>query len=291
MNLKKIIIQNLRAFFYAGLLTVGFYLLIEILDNSSVISTTVNSWQFVNLMPNIQFLFASIILYLLLLLELQTTTYWGKKRNSQLEIPIVEKHHEFSHYLLHIFMPSIAYWSLVGFVYFNLNYQVWGFFLGVVFIVFSLLFSNIHAYFNNNMKIEEETHKIYDFLKIVIFFTGVYSIFEAWYTFSLDALLTAFIVTLFTQLILFLYVSKYHQLYDSVYILTILSSMFAGFLSYFILNIKDLISFDHIFIITTYFFFITGIIYHKIRGDLNLRIIGEYLVLSLLAVAVFIKLF
>jgi hypothetical protein len=290
MNYRKVIIQNLRAFFYAGLLTLGFYLLIQILDNSSVIYTNVKALEFIDLMPNVQFYIATIILYILLLVELQTTSSWGR-RKKQLEIPIVEKHHEFNHYLLHLFLPSIAYWSLAGFVFFNLNYQFWPFFLGVVFIIFALLFSNIHAYFNNNRRIETDTHKIYDFLKIVIFFTGVYSIFQAWYTFDLANELTALLIVLFSQLILFLYVSKYHQMYDSVYMLTIFASMFGGIITYTITNIDYLISFDHIFIITTYFFLITGIIHHKIRGDLSIRIVGEYIVFSLLAVAVFIKLF
>lgn len=291
MNLKKIIVQNLRAFFYASVLTLGFYLLIKILDNSSIIETNISWLNFMNIMPNIQFVFGSMILYILLLGELQATTFWGKKRGSQLEIPIVEKHHEFNHYLLHLFLPSISYWSLISFVYFNLNYQFWAFFLCIVFIIFSLLFSNIHAYFINNMKIEKETHKIYDFLKIVIYFTGIYSIFEAWYTFSLDSILVSVLIILFSELILFLYVSKYHHLYDSIYIATILASMLAGIITYVILNISNLISFDHIFILTTYFFFITGIIHHKIKGNLTFKILGEYLAFSIFAIAVFIKLF
>ncbi|MBP9758938.1 hypothetical protein KBD45_04520, partial [Candidatus Dojkabacteria bacterium] len=289
MNLKKLIVQNLRAFFYASILTIGFYLLIQILDNSSIIETSIPWLKFINVMPNLQFVFGSLILYILLLGELQATTFWGKKRGHQLEIPIVEKHHEFNHYLLHLFLPSIAYWSLISFVYFNLNYQFWAFFLGIVFIVFSLLFSNIHAYFINNMKIEEETHKIYDFLKIVIYFTGIYSIFEAWYTFNLDNILTSVLIILFSELILFLYVSKYHHLYDSIYILTILAALLAGIITFIILNIKSLISFDHIFVLTTYFFFITGIIHHKIKRDLTFKIFGEYLVLSLFAIAIFIR--
>jgi len=291
MNLKKLIFQNLRAFFYATILTIGFYLLIQILDTSSIIHTEIEWLKFINVMPNIQFTMGSLILYILLLGELQATTFWGKKIGSQLEIPIVEKHHEFNHYLLHLFLPSIAYWCLISFVYFNLNYNFWGFFLGVVFIVFSLLFSNIHAYFHNKMKIEEETHKIYDFLKIIIYFTGIYSIFQAGYTFNLDHTLTSILVIIFSELIFFLYVSKYHNLYDSIYISTILASILAGIITFIILNIKGLISFDYIFIITTYFFFITGIIHHKIKGDLTLKILGEYLIFSLFAIATFIKLF
>lgn len=251
------------------------------------------SWLPKNLqsMPNIQFVMGSAILYTLLLAELQATTFWGKKRKKQLEIPIVEKHHEFNHYLLHLFLPSIAYWSLISFVYFNLNYHFWIFFLGIVFIIFSLLFSNIHAYFTNNMKIEENTHKIYDFLKIVIYFTGIYSIFQSWYTFNLSILTTAILVTMFSQLILFLYVSKYHHLYDSIYILTILASMLAGIIALISLGIDYLISFDHIFILTTYFFLITGIIHHKIKKDLTYKILFEYIVFSALAISLFIKLF
>lgn len=117
------------------------------------------------------FFLASIVLYILLLVELFVTSdfyHVHHKKNSKTLYEF--EHHKTVQYIHHLLLPSLTFWSFVLFAYFNDTKAVLGLLFILFFICTAVLFENIHSFYRHQFSLNKHTNYIYDFISIILMF-------------------------------------------------------------------------------------------------------------------------
>lgn len=253
-----------RPFFYAAVLTVGFAALITFLEN----------------LPDNFFFAGVVILYLTLLFELYSNQFYAEKILDQYELPQVVDKDTLVHNIHHKLFPSLTYFALVGFLYFNHQTSVELIFLGIVFIVYSLLFTNIRAYFEDKYKLEEVTHSVYDILSLIIVFALSNSISHI-YWINGQNLLTIILNVLLLGTMSFVILLRLHvfrlKYLAATSILAIAYTVLVFFLLAWGLNIL-LIS----FLTMLFYYYLIAYLSHLKDRTASVKVLLEYIVVFLI---------
>ena len=175
MNLNifnnKIRFDTLKSFGYAFSIGSGLWMLTIILE---VASTA-------------EFLFASIILYSLVLLELYMSSnhYHIQKRKNSNATYLLERDKiiQYSH---HIILPSILYLSMVSFMLFTNQQNLYLLLILIGSFLFGILFDNIDAFYDHEMSHNKATFYIYDAINLFLVFLITYGVLAAQTRYSLD---------------------------------------------------------------------------------------------------------
>jgi len=265
MKISKSLHRN-RPVIYGVILGLGFGLLINISNNQNPI----------------RFVFASIVLYIILLFELLNTEYHAKTLLEQLKLPPIDHDVEL-HTIHHLLIPSQLFFGLAGFIYFNSIDSLNIFVLTVSIILFSILFTNIRAYYEDKFKLEMYTHHIYDAIGVVISFLSSNLILFFFKYFGLNLQYASLpIVVLYISSILF-NAYRYKILNAAIIQNTVIS---AGLVLFFnIVFVKIGFNVFYLSFLNAIFnYFVTALIIHKVEDTFNRKTIFEYFVVFLLLV-------
>ncbi len=264
--------NNIRAIIYSILITVGFGTLVYVLD----------------MRLNDLFLLSSSILYLILVVEIVWMWYWAKKKLIQLNIPIVDRYDRITQLVLHATLPTMLFWSIVGFIFNNLNPHEWVFILCVSFILFFVLFTNIRAYYEDKFQLEEKTHAVYDFIKLFIYVFSIYNFLTFSQSYNLQILYSIIFLGVIGSVLLFLNLLQQKSHSIALFVVSIVLSFVISILSVVFFEILNMHIFKVVGIGFLLFYICVSFMHHTIRRDLTKELIIEYLILAMLPMAMFI---
>jgi len=268
--MKNWIKINGRSIFYVGLLGFGFFFLIGIIENE----------------PIQQFWMGSIVLFTLLILEIVGIWFWASRRLSQLNIPAVDEYDHLTQLILHVSLPTLFYWSIIGFIFINMNPHIWKVVITISIIIFFILFTNIRSYYEDKFKLERRTHYIYDFIKFFIYLLVIFSLVEIGITYAIPLSLIgsgAFALSFF---LVILNLIGYKNKSIRFLLISFIGSIINGvvlFISIYYLDVARVLVTSMLS-----FYILTSLLHHLIRKDLTKDIIIEYGLVALLSLVMFV---
>lgn len=273
MKLIRFVQKHFRSLFFSGVLTVGFYILIYI--------HTFDPIKF--------FWVAAAILYMVLVLEVTSVKFWAKKKLMQYSIPMVNRYTYIAQQILHIVLPSLTYWSIISFIYFEPNPGMWIPFLFMIFLLFWGLFTNVRAYYEDKFKLESKTHYIYDLLKLLVYWLLSFGIFNVHYAYNVPILIISFFIFLFSAILLMLsYVrTSLHEYKPEDVIYVFINASVIAIISGLLLMSSSVNSIKSTFFSFILYYLAVGIMHHKQRRDLTKEILMEYILIAALVLAMF----
>lgn len=271
-NFFRNLLINKRPIFYSLILSIGFCVLIFILEYN----------------PEKNYFLGSVVLYIILMFEIYATWAMGRKKLKQLEVPILDQYSQLTQVIMHYSLPSLAYWAIVGFIYTNTSFSISILLIIIIFILFLTLFINIRAYYLDKFRIEEKTHYIYDVLKLFIYFLIIYTLYIFEYKYNINFYTPAFLIVLFSFIIQGLNLYRYNHIHLNSILFIFFNSLVLGIISILLNNIVQINLFEKITISFISYYFLMGITHHKIRKDLTVRIVLEYFLFGVLALLIFI---
>lgn len=226
------------------------------------------------------FFLVNLAVVIIFVIELYTSRSYH--RNRQILPPGVLERKDI--WLHHFIVPVSAYFSLVGFTYFNRDpYIIFAMFV-ISLAVFTVLFTNIQAFYSNLVQLELSTHYVYDIVKLLIFFWSANLIINMVYEGYVIVSLCLPIISIGMMVLL---AERYGKLERSTLNLIIQLTVVINLLAFaivFLLGIPSLLASLGIFLI---FYLGTAVVYHYMHQDLNKSLIAEYattLVLALLLI-------
>ena len=191
--MRKILHWKRRPFVYAFVLSVGFALLLSTLRDAAIKN----------------YFIGSAVLYLVLVFELYSTKFYAQDVLSQFKLPPVESKDKNVQLIHHLLLPSFIYIGLVGFVFFNSLRSIDLLIVTVSFLIFTVLFTNVRAYYEDKFQLEHSTHSIYDIINIISLFVFTDSILNLFNYFGMNLYFAAGIIVamflLFSVLVLMRY--------------------------------------------------------------------------------------
>ncbi len=268
--MKNFLKNNRRGIFYGFFVSIGLMFVLDLL-----ITAGLN-----------YFLVGSAILFLIFVTEILTSKLYSKKILTQMEIPQVDTYSRLSQLTHHIVLPTILYLSCLGIVYFYHLTLPKYFFFFICFFIFSLLFINIRAYYEDKFKLEERTHYIYDIIKFVTFFQFANTFLEIRNYFSFDKVIIYILIGFTALFINTLVTIRRHQLNFATFLFNLFTSTVIGLVAYLLNTYTDF----SIIAISAYsllvFYITSAILHHKLEGSLNREIALEYVAVLLLSLAI-----
>lgn len=256
----KFITYNRRSIFYSIVVTFGLFFLM-VTEKSS---------------PSL-FLIFTLILYLVVLFEMYFTWFISKEKLKQFNLPLMSSYTKFKEFLHHLVLPSLLLFSLAGFIYFNNQLGLRIPLLIISFIVFLSLFVNLRAFYQDKFGLEQSTYYVYDIIEMIIFFSFTNFILHFVEINNLSSLLAVFFIGLLTLILLTLnlYQSDNLNLRDFAFILvlTFLMIIISLFLIFF--TTFTLIGINFLIFLGYYFLF--GLLSHRLDSSLNWTVGLEYL--------------
>jgi hypothetical protein len=254
MGLLKFLSKNKRSIFYALFTGLGLTFALQILKDYGTE----------------KFFYVILLTSLILVFEIYINWRYATKVLRQIDMPNINVYNLWGHLINHISLPLLLFFSLAGFVYFNDDDLVRIVAIFILTIVNLILFINIRSYYEDNFAIEEKTRYVYDLIKLIIFFFGVNLILHIRSFLGLQGLLI------------------YRK--DGEGIAAILFTILAAFLISVIFMIFEFLGLLLLGtnVITFLLFYVAlAVLHHRIERTLTAEIVGEYVLILILAFLLF----
>ncbi len=222
---------------------------------------------------------ASAFLFVLFLLILYLDHISHTKKYSQMEIMIVDKSYYYRHLLNHNLVPKFVYLLTVVFLYLA-NPIGLKLLISVVSTTgLFLCLLNLRSYFINKLTIENDTHVVYDSLKVFMFFLASNSILHLVKLEYISGT-SGIVLTSFTSLILVAMIFARHRLLNKMSILVTLFSFVVVTLSQLVLlKVLMLDIRESSIMLLTVFYFIVSLIHHTYEKTLTYKVILNYILI------------
>lgn len=258
--MKTLINYTKRPYVYSILLTIGMLAIYSIVHTSA---------------PG-NFFIAAISLYLLLLFELFSTKYYASSFRDQYELEPKDIRHRRAHWVHHLIMPSVLYVSLTLFIFVNSQLNIALVVALLSFILFSILFINIKAYYESKYKLERNTANVYDVISIASIFMLSYAVLVLTQLTTGDFLISGLLITGMLMVMGYLTLSRYHLINKSGG-LALLAMLIIYINTFLILLNFEISVISHAVISTFVYYYYAAFINHSIDKSLSLKVIIEYL--------------
>ncbi len=266
----KYIRNNFESIIFGLFLDAGFALLMLIL--------TISPFQ--------HFVFGSIILYLLLLMEIVAIRGFARRKMIQLNMSIINDREAPIQNILHYVLPSIIYWLVVVFIVFEPNTSIWLVILAFISLIFINLFVNIRAYYEDKFKLEMNTHHIYDFLKLMILGIGAFDIISAYYIFDFSGWFVFLGIFILCAGILILNQMRYGWRQGKKSIFWVLGiSLILAIVAMLVSVGARFDSLKATLVLFVCIYISVGLLHHYATKDLSREIVLEYLMVGILVIA------
>lgn len=271
--MKTIINHKRRPLIYATSITVGFAFLLSIIHN----------------LPDSFYFTAAIILYLVLVFEIFSTRFYSRKLLDQFELPQVEAEQKLIQLIHHLFLPSITFFSLVVFFYFNRQYSLILVLLILSFFIFFILFTNIRAFYEDKFKLELLTHNIYDFLTLIIVFLASDSMILTFGLLETNLILET-IINFFILLLLALLVTLRYKMFRPRIIRNLLLYLLIYSPVYFLLLNEGIASLLLSIVNSLIMYYYIAFSNHYQEGTVKRGVIAEYVIVFLIIISMILGL-
>lgn len=259
---------NRRAFFYSAIIVLGlmFLMNIELFNTSFYIAS-------------------AIVLYLIILFEMYYIWFVSREKLKQLDLPLITEYSKSKEFLNHILLPSLLYFALAGFIYYNNQTAIRVPLIIISFIAFSSLFVNLKAFYLDKADLEKNTYFVYDLIELMIFFmlTNLSLHYISIRNLPNELITLSTFVISFGMLLLNLFqLDRIHLIEIGIaFGLSFIPAFSALFLGVF--NSYSILAISAYTFLSYYFSF--GFLVHKVDGTLNKEVVLEYISIFLLALA------
>lgn len=254
-----------RPVIYAAVIANGFWFMISLLEN----------------LPDHFYMWASLLLFGVLIFELYSTKYYAEKLLDQFELPQVQESDRLVHMIHHIVLPNVTYWAFVMFVFFNHQRSIQIPVLIIIFVTFTVLFTNIRAYYEDKFKLEELTHSIYDMLILIIMFISADAIINLLGFLGSQVWLSSLAIVAVFALLGGITLIRYHNpIRESVN--TLAGWSLVGIAVILVLQAFYFQPFAVSFLFTLLLYYFIAYLHHKHDLSLSWRVISEYFVVFLI---------
>lgn len=269
--MKTFVQYTKRPYIYAVMITIGIMALYSILHTSSAIS----------------YFAASISLYTLLLFELYSTKFYATTFDDQFELTSRSKKHRKAHWVHHLIMPTVLFVSIVLFVFANSQLNMALVIALISLVLFSILFLNIKAYYENKYKLENKTANVYDVISIASVFMLAFSIFVVTALLGELYIISGLMNTAVLIILGYLTLARYHIInkQGGMILFAMLLVYFNSFLA--LLNF-DISIVAHTILTTFVYYYFTAVVNHYEEKSLDLKVIIEYLAVFVLIFVIII---
>jgi hypothetical protein len=173
-------------------------------------------------------------------------------------------------------LPLIAYVGFIGFIYTNNQTSLSLIYFSVSFLIFSLLFINVRAYYQDKFKLEQQTHIVYDLIKIFLFFTIIDSLLNLSSQYDFNFFVVAGLVFTTSSLLTLLILLRHKHLGYFNLVLVLLSGLAIGYLTSALQALLDTKTLIASFYSTLIFYIFNAILHHDLERTLRFNVVLEY---------------
>lgn len=251
----------LRAAFFSLTLTLGGFLALEQLVKGSVTN----------------FIQVSLIMCLIFVIELYTSWQYF----DALQLNAHERPQRKTLLIHHLILPVTTYLSVLSFAYFNRNTGLEVALLGLSFILFTILFVNIRAYYLYKKDLLLHTNYIYDIVKLLLFFCASDTIFNV---INNQYRLAILLIPLVTGGLVLLLTMRYEKLELKSLNLIAFITFLLTLIAILCITALNLTPIQSSLITFLGFYLSTAALHHYFEHDLNASLVIEYLTIIIIAI-------
>lgn len=259
-----------RSFIYSIILGIGLVFSVQVLKDAG----------------GRTFLLVILVICTILVFEIYLNWRYATKVLRQIDMPIINVYNLWGHLLNHITLPLLLTLSVGGFLFFNNDDLIRLVAIALYFVLILILLINIRSYYEDEFKAESVTRYIYEIIKLVIFFFGVNLIIHIQNYWELDLWVGTFLVCILSISLGFLLLYRKSQAEFTQVLYFIVSSIIISVV-YMLLNASTIGLLGINVVIFVLFYFVVSILHHKIERTLSLGILVEYILITILAIALF----
>lgn len=211
--------------------------------------------------------------------------YVRRNRKIELNLNINDKVNELLLFINNFVLPISLFIGYIGFIHYNIVNYINLPLIIINIVVFTILFTNIRAFFLYEKTAESKTHFVYDIIKFLIFFyiTNILSHLSLYYDIVLPYAIALLVIT-FSLILLMMW--KLNKVHIASLVLAIGGSIFITIffvvVQRFLFTNSLQISLALLFI----FYITTAIIHHVILKTLRRSVLLEYFAVMLVVLAV-----
>jgi hypothetical protein len=270
-SIVKFILKNKRSLFYAFLTGLGLFTSTRMYEDYGF-----------------EGFFATIgITACILLFEIYLNWRFATKILRQIDMPNVNTYNLWGNLLNHILLPVLLFFTITGFIYFNIDPLTRFLAICICFTVNLFLFINIRSYYEDDFRIESKTRYVYDIAKLFIFFFGVNLIIHMQISMDPGEWIGSVLICSLSIILGALLLYRKAQL-SIVSIIYILLASFVIAIFYMVLSSLGLL-FLGINVLTFLLFYLAlSILHHRVERTLTVGILVEYLLIFVIAVTIFL---
>lgn len=223
---------------------------------------------------------AASVLELMLVMQIAVVYISATRRLRQFDLPTVEIYNKRTELIYHLLLPAMTLGAIIGFVTTNNQVSlVWFYFFGSVAIYF-FLFVNIRAYYEDKYKLEQQTHVIYDVVKVLLFFAVTDVIFNAASRYQFNFFVVAGMLFVTASILTLLILLRHPALGYLNMGLVLCSGLAIGYIGAALRNLLVSQNLVAAFYVTLVFYIANAILHHELERTLKLSIVLEYVLVA-----------
>lgn len=266
--MMKTLKYNSRSFIYAFIITLGLIFLMNIELRS----------------PGI-YIVSTFIVYSIILFEMFYIWFVSREKLKQMDLPLVSTYTKTKEFVNHLILPSILFFTLSGFIFFNNNSAVRLPLVIFSFVAFASLFINLKAFYLDKYSLEKQTYFVYDMIEMISYFCGINIILSIGELQSLSVFSIAAFVFIATFALLLLNLYQFDKVFGSSIFIVALFAFISAANIYLLLSIFSINVIASSILQFLIYYLLFGVLRHKLEGTLSAQIFFEYFSVFLLALA------
>ncbi len=214
--------------------------------------------------------------------------YVYKNKRVEINFDVNDEVNEASEILNKLLLPLLLFISVFGYTYFNFSGRFVLIIYGIIYFAFLLLFLNIKAFFELDVKTERSTNIVYDLIKFIIFYCFVDTIINMVNAGSIShivyVILYLALFVILSYLFLIRYVKDFAVIKRYLWI-QVLAAVVSLLIIFLIGNYSPiLLSLSSFFV----FYSSLAIIHHIVDNTLSKWVLFEYILVLIMALSVLI---
>jgi hypothetical protein len=220
--------------------------------------------------------------FLVVLLELFYSRVSDKPL--KLKMKFVKKRVWRKHFLRHLVLPSLLYFSSILFLFFNRIKLLDQVSIIIVTASFWVLFHNISMTYMKAYRTSKKTRYIFDVIRIIIFYFVTNVIVNAVYYYGFDRLIIYLGVGALSFVLVSMMISIFNQFSPRIWFVNALSACLMGFGAWLIVYLAVFNMAIIALVITVLFYLNVVFWHHKLEGTFNWDAMTQYILFAIMAV-------
>ncbi len=220
--------------------------------------------------------------YLIILLELFYSRLTDKP--IKLRFSAVKKRIWAKHFLRHLILPTLLYFSGILFLFFNRVKLLDQIAIIIVCSSFWLLFYNISMTYLKAYRTSSKTKYIFDVIRIIIFYFVTDVLINTVFYYGVSPMLIYAGVFLLALVLINMSIVIADQLDMRTLLFSILSAVSVSIVLWFVMSLVLFNIAVLSLVLTVYFYLLVSFWHHKLEGTFNWDIMTQYILFALMAV-------